>query len=383
MENRNELKSKVLNRDRRIKNIVVYADEIALQIKGNPRSHTARTWKWGDGPDFTMEISGHRRGEWRDHVNGQGGQLLTLIKHNLPTDSDEAAICWAERVIDHFKADDKERSLGDGLRDRLLYAREHWDRGKPYIPDDPKCEAVRRYFEKRGLPSVPENLVRVRRDPVRFEKENEDCEIEHKAKAFTRAMLIFSDLNGIFQGYHSINIDPDTCWKIDPQQFPTLPEKNHAGPISGMSVKLGDWRGSDTVVVAEGVETGLSIWQSTGLPVFVAGGISQIAKLELPLGRRIIIAADDDKPGSDAYGQIERAALVLKENGFELGFVRPKRGDGDFNDILVQYGQSRVAEYFHDIPDYDPTEPYFPGPDLTREEGLEKLVSKINQFVFG
>ena len=102
------------------------------------------------------------------------------------------------------------------------------------------------------------------------------------------------------------------------------------GPCAGGAVRLA--AAGDTLAIAEGIETSLSIMQSTGLPVWAALSTSGIRGLILPPRvREVILCPDGDGPGEAAARE---AALRWKREGRSVRIARPPRGC-DFNDLLL------------------------------------------------
>ena len=95
--------------------------------------------------------------------------------------------------------------------------------------------------------------------------------------------------------------------------------------------------GFDTPILhAEGSETGLSAWRATGLPTQIwFGGLTMA---QLAPGRAHILLADDDKAGSAADRQLEKALAGWRQAGVRVAVATPwpeRRGDkSDFNDVL-------------------------------------------------
>ena len=73
--------------------------------------------------------------------------------------------------------------------------------------------------------------------------------------------------------------------------------------------------GREPLVLCEGVETALSVWQATGRETWACLGISQHRPRARSGRRPVIIARDGDAPGSKAEGQIGRAATRLAQRG--------------------------------------------------------------------
>ena len=111
------------------------------------------------------------------------------------------------------------------------------------------------------------------------------------------------------------------------------PDKLMLGATAGGAVRLAD--GPSRLVVAEGIESGLSLL--CGLldaPATVWAGLSTsgLRGLRLPLQpSRLTIACDGDKPGREAAHTLAERAHAL---GWQVGILDPGTG-ADFNDILT------------------------------------------------
>lgn len=106
------------------------------------------------------------------------------------------------------------------------------------------------------------------------------------------------------------------------------PSKAALGPIRSAAVRLAP--AGETLCLAEGIETALSVLQATRIPTWAALGTSNLARVELPeCVRELIVCADSDEPGERAAR--EAAARFMRE-GRRVRIVRPMRGD--FNDAL-------------------------------------------------
>jgi phage/plasmid primase-like uncharacterized protein len=116
------------------------------------------------------------------------------------------------------------------------------------------------------------------------------------------------------------------------------PNKMMLGPVAGGAVQVAPL--SDEIVIAEGIETALSIMQMTDKPVWAALSAGGIEALDMPLGvRRVILAADGDERGDDA---VRKAGARLKaaDPSRHISIARPPRGL-DFNDVLL--GRQEIA----------------------------------------
>jgi putative DNA primase/helicase len=87
------------------------------------------------------------------------------------------------------------------------------------------------------------------------------------------------------------------------------------------------------LLLAEGIETGLSAAQLLELPCWAAVSAVGLKTLELPLAaQRLCIAADHDDAG-------KRAAAVARTRAIDLGrevrIILPRTPGYDFNDVLT------------------------------------------------
>jgi hypothetical protein len=111
---------------------------------------------------------------------------------------------------------------------------------------------------------------------------------------------------------------------------PVESQKMMLGPCRGGAVRLG--RPDDLLLVAEGIETALSVMQASGHPAWAALSTSGLLALDLPGSvREVIVLADGDEPGEAAA---RNAALRWMREGRRVRIARPPQGM-DFNDILV------------------------------------------------
>jgi len=106
------------------------------------------------------------------------------------------------------------------------------------------------------------------------------------------------------------------------------------GPIGGGAVRLGGLRPDTTLIVAEGIESGLSAAQLTGWPAWAALSAGGIERLVLPLGAQdVVIAVDHDRNGTgEAAARCLAARLVCEERRVRL--LVPNQLGADVNDLL-------------------------------------------------
>ena len=114
---------------------------------------------------------------------------------------------------------------------------------------------------------------------------------------------------------------------------PVNPKKMMLGRALGGGIQLS--KPAKTMVVAEGLETALSVLQETGLPVWAGLSTSGMVGLVLPeppLAQEVIIACDNDPAGLKAADQ---AAENWTKQGRNVRLAVPPSNQ-DFNDLLTR-----------------------------------------------
>jgi putative DNA primase/helicase len=106
------------------------------------------------------------------------------------------------------------------------------------------------------------------------------------------------------------------------------PNKMSLGNIRGAAVRLA--MPASKVAVSEGIETGLSFMQATGIPTWAALSAGGLQALRLPPEvREVVIASDADRVGRDAA---HVAARRWHDEGRIVRIVEPPE-NMDFNDL--------------------------------------------------
>jgi hypothetical protein len=140
------------------------------------------------------------------------------------------------------------------------------------------------------------------------------------------AMVALVTRDRAILGIHRTFLNRDGSGKA-PVEYP----KMTLGPVRGGAVRLGP--PADTIAVAEGIETALSVMQATGTPTWAALSTSGLKALELPdTVREVIVCADGDAEGDHAA---TAAARRWQLQGRRVRLARPPPGK-DFNDLLVE-----------------------------------------------
>ena len=150
--------------------------------------------------------------------------------------------------------------------------------------------------------------------------------LRHPTGAYAPAMVAaIRNVDGLVTGLHRTWLRDDGAGKAH-----LSPAKAMLGICRGGAVRLAEV--DDELGVSEGIESGLSVQQAAGLPVWAALSTSGLSGLVMPSRvRRIVILADGDAPGEKAA---QTAAARWCDEGREVRIARPPSGC-DFNDLLM------------------------------------------------
>lgn len=105
----------------------------------------------------------------------------------------------------------------------------------------------------------------------------------------------------------------------------------------------GVWFGEpeDMLQIAEGVETALSAYELTSVPTVAALTDRHMGGLHIPdTVKRIVLAADHDKPGLKAA---QDAARIYTARGIKTDIRAPEKEGQDWNDYLQEQKRGRAA----------------------------------------
>ncbi len=281
-------------------------------------------WRCGStqgepGKSLGIHLAGARAGIWCDFADGSKGDALDLIQMCLGLDKG-GAVLWAKDWL----------GLGDGSRAPLrpplqpqhnetprqdnpngALALAIWDKSQPATGTP-----VEKYLRHRGINiPVPPSI---RYNP---------------GVKYTQSGLLLPCMVAAVQAPdRSIVAIHRTFIRDDGQgKAGVAKSKMMLGSINGGCVRLA--HAGPKMVIAEGLETSLSILEATGLPIWAALSASYFMGLvlpALPLAAEVVIAADHDEAGLKAA---EEAAALWSSQGRKVWIAQPPKLGTDFNDL--------------------------------------------------
>ncbi len=264
-----------------------------------------------------------RTGQWGDFATGdRGGNPISLYAYLASIPYAQAGFRLADDLYGHFRnfslpspkaAKAPEQDDGQDRRNRD-YALKLWNAGFPA-----EKTVIETYLHSRGIASAIPPDIRL----LPGHRHRPSGRVYPVMLAAIRRWPS-KDLIAV----HRTWILPDGSGKA-----PLEPEKMMLGPASGGAVQLS--APAKKMVIAEGLETALSVMQETGLSVWAGlstSGMTGLALPDFPLAQEIIIAGDNDPAGRKAATQ---AAEKWTKEGREVRLAFPPVNQ-DFNDLILE-----------------------------------------------
>lgn len=313
-------------------------------------------WRCGSlageaGSSLSVRLVGARAGVWFDFHTGEAGDALDLVAAVLYRGDKRAAMMWARRWLGlpetgplpprqsrpaPARAADEARLEAEVLA-KQRSARRMFFTAQPELRGTPAAF----YLAARGI-----DLAELGRQPrsLRFIPALEHRESGRAWPAMVAAMV---DSNGLHISTHQTFLAMDAAGRWT--KAPVKPPKKMLGSSKGGAIRL--WRGAsgkplaqahvgETVAIAEGIETALSIvLAAPHLRVLCAGSLSNMAAVNLPTAiRSVLLCADNDGDNAASMGLLQRAVDRLAGEGRAVRIARPPAGIKDFNDLLQAAG---------------------------------------------
>ena len=348
--------------------------DLARELLGDPNRElsTQTQLRFGTHGSIAVELEGDDAGRWFDHEQGIGGAGIELLRHRRGL-SNGAALDWSRQWLGmpaaprRPKANPPPASAGptceaadaalpeDGASAAPTAAPEPSAftddlPGPPPWQDPPLssaakkaaedakraakvaeivtgCEApagtrVETYLRRRGITASPLP------PSIRF--------LPNAYNHYGALVALATDAEGQVHGLQLIYLTDDG--RKAPLKVQKRTNKAHDGWADVAAVRF---PGTAPVVLCEGVETALSVWQATGQESWACLGISNVARAPLPDGVPVIVARDSDEPNSKADQQLRQAVTVLRTRGHDVTVAEPPPGQ-DFNDVLQSDGDDAV-----------------------------------------
>lgn len=321
-------------------------DDLAGHLLGKPnRSRSNRKeLRYGRKGSLAVHIAGARSGRWHDYETGEDGDALALIQRERNCGFHDAVIFGAQFCGVALETDVAPLTPARPRED--VTAKRDAQLAEAEAERNQKISVARDIWKEASLISgtlAEKYLVDTRKIPTPTGGWPVTKLRYHDG--LNALVVAATDEDGNVKAIQYIRLDR-TGGKVDDGNV----AKRSYGPQDGAWVRL-PGEGTGPLLLAEGPETGLSVWRATGYETWVALG--SIAKIEPPAGRRIFVCADDDpKHSADdkpalAYKTLQDALERWRTVGHDIVVIYPwpmrRRDRSDFNDLMQCDGVDAVC----------------------------------------
>jgi len=270
---------------------------LARELLGEPNRALSnlRQLRYGTKGSIAIEIDGPKAGCWYDHENDVGGDGLELIRHQKGL-ANGAACDWARAWLG---------LEAPGSPSKARPPKSNATEGAAKVKNIVACSeriagtCVDTYLRGRGISAMPPDSIRYRR---------------FAAGKYGALVALATDAEGAVLAVQQVYLTEDG------EKAPLDTKKRTNKAVDGWSERAAvRLPGALPLILCEGVETALSVRQTTGRETWACLGISNIGRAPVPKGAPVVIARDGDSPGSKADRQIGKGP----------DRARPRRLGGD------------------------------------------------------
>ena len=331
---------------------------VAIALLGQPNQtlSTKRTLRWGGKGSLAVEITGPKRGMWFSHEATEGKDLLGLIREQHGCSFPDA-VAWARSHTGLAEPEDED---SEARQRREVHAAERRaQRAEQDAIDQAKAEAeqassvawVQRVVgETAPIEGTPADWYLRQERGIARPVGGWPAAVRWHPRL--HALVMVATLaDGTVQRLQRVHLGPNGA-KMDPaemEQRRYQAVKMTNGPqVGGAVVRLpGDAVGP--LLVAEGPETALAAWASTGHETWITLGA--MGKAILPAGRPIVVCAEDDAPAHDpkhgsAAKALNKAMRDWRAAKLNILVCRPwskrRRDKSDLADVILADGADAV-----------------------------------------
>lgn len=259
---------------------------------------------------FTINL---RTGKWADFATGdKGGDIISLYAYIHGISQCDAAKEILGDDIKNVISLSSKRSKTIKVNTNNKYAKPLWN--DCHIAGN---SLVKTYLTGRSIDCEIPSTIRF--NPSLYHKETNS-----NFPAMVAAVTVWP--HSEVMALHRTYLSADGSSKADIE-----PNKKMLGSIIGGAVRLSSL--GNKLVLAEGIETALSVYQSTGLPTWATLSTSGMINVQVPssdITPEITIAADNDVAGVEAANRLSDRLLAM---GYIVRMSLPPEGM-DFNDVL-------------------------------------------------
>ena len=315
------------------------AEALAFDLFGQPTRRTSQKLLFGRKGSTVVNIAGRYKGNFRSWEADESGSMIDAIMFAIGCDFHEA-LDWGKRWLGDgddwtpprppkkrqpvFDVDEEE------IR-RRKRAQQIWHESEPA-----RGTLGEQYLHRRAI------FADWPHDAVRYHAKSQSLVVASTAPETGETAQGVTSIQRIY-----LRSDGQARVDNDGQKI-----KRSLGPRYKGAVRLAG--NTNALCLAEGPETGLSVWSATQIETWVALG--QMAHVDLdpiPLDKTIVICRDDDPRNAPVRIALRKQIKLWRREGRTVLEVSPNtrsRGNKfDFNDLLQAEGPEAITRRIDEI----------------------------------
>jgi putative DNA primase/helicase len=314
-----------------------HAAEIAITVLGEPnwRLCNGRELRFGNRGSLAVAIDGPKAAQWYDHENGEGGDLIDLIRRERCS-SFRDSITYVEELVGtaplprHPATSPASKQISSYELNAIERALHLWREGLP-IGDTPAAAFLNWGGVLEAAVELGEETLRFHPDCPFGEGTRHPCMLalmqdisSNEPRAVQRTALTQAQMRAIsrttFAEFKKVG------GKVSRMTL---------GPLTGTAIKLScDEDVTLGLAIGEGTETVLAAMRLGFRPAWALGGTSGVKNFPIVSGIESLTILVDN----DASGAGQRAAQECSKRwidaGREVFRAVPNHSGDDFNDVL-------------------------------------------------
>ncbi len=257
-------------------------EDVLTAVFGEPSTQNETDWRWGSKGSLSVNMHS-KRGAWYNYETKDGGGIFSLI-----------ATEWNLDVVkDRDELRDRAKKLLGKLPRRsgsFVKTSKELDRSKWTA-----AEAIDAFWKQGGELSDGHGkayLISRGIDPDRLTNALVR-EAQHKSnkksdtKSLPALILLFTDEKGDVVGIHAVRCPRG-------EKLPNAAKISN-GRTKGAAIKFpGNTTEDGEIVVVEGPEDAMSIWQETGIETWAVCSVGNLSSAPVRSSQRIVVIGDSD-----------------------------------------------------------------------------------------
>jgi putative DNA primase/helicase len=305
------------------------ADVLLADLLGKPSSRSGHEWRWGRRGSLSYSPG---LGAFYDHEKQAGGSLLDLIAAQRACSFGEAVDFAREWLGGHVHIEPRAVAAAPLYQpDTLAAAKALWAAARPV-----HGTAAEKYLSSRGIGQWPADRTAMVPSAVFGTIETLGW------WTWPALALLLTTEDGKASATQLVALnDNGSAVMRDGRKI-----KRTIGPMTGAAFRMPS-NDPTALLLAEGPETGLTCWQSTGAETWaLCGSIARADLSGVTTARPIIICADDDPDGSPSVQTLRDTVERWRIEGRSVHVAYPwphrRRDKSDFADVLLSDGGEAV-----------------------------------------